>query len=84
MALGFLGGHSKGLKDHFPLSTFGLTFPPINSRHLDCVRAVAFHPTELILATGSEDNVVKVWRLPSSTLDPSKCVLSKISLAVWR
>lgn len=31
--------------------------------HLDAVRAVAFHPTELCLATGGDDCTVKIWRM---------------------
>ncbi|TDL27222.1 WD40 repeat-like protein [Rickenella mellea] len=31
--------------------------------HLDAVRALAFHPTEMCLATGSDDCTVKIWRM---------------------
>lgn len=37
--------------------------------HSSYVRSVAFHPTDNILATGSNDNTVKLWRIsrPQST-----------------
>ncbi|KAI0637251.1 WD40 repeat-like protein [Trametes polyzona] len=31
--------------------------------HLDAVRAIAFHPTELCLASAGDDSTVKVWRV---------------------
>ncbi|TFK67888.1 WD40 repeat-like protein [Pluteus cervinus] len=31
--------------------------------HLDAVRALAFHPTELCLASGGDDCTVKIWRM---------------------
>jgi striatin 1/3/4 len=33
--------------------------------HLDTVRTMDFHPRDLILATGSEDGLVKIWNLES-------------------
>ncbi|OBZ75399.1 Striatin-3 [Grifola frondosa] len=36
--------------------------------HLDAVRALAFHPTELCLATGGDDNTVKIWRVDGGSL----------------
>ncbi len=41
--------------------------------HSLCVNSVAFHPTESLLATGSDDKTVKLW---SVSLDQSTCVLS--------
>lgn len=46
---------------------------PIYS-HLDAVRAVAFHPTELCLATGGDDSTVKIWRVDVSGLATSAFV----------
>lgn len=31
--------------------------------HYDCVRALAFHPTEPVLITASEDHTLKLWNL---------------------
>ncbi|KAF5358046.1 hypothetical protein D9756_001729 [Leucocoprinus leucothites] len=39
--------------------------------HLDAVRAVAFHPNELCLATGGDDCTVKIWRMEVSSLASS-------------
>ncbi|OSD02797.1 WD40 repeat-like protein [Trametes coccinea BRFM310] len=36
--------------------------------HLDAVRAIAFHPTELCLASAGDDNTVKIWRVDLATL----------------
>ncbi|RUP43983.1 WD40-repeat-containing domain protein [Jimgerdemannia flammicorona] len=34
--------------------------------HLDTVRSVAFHSTEMVIISGSEDGTVKLWNLKSS------------------
>ncbi|KAJ3806601.1 WD40 repeat-like protein [Lentinula lateritia] len=39
--------------------------------HLDAVRAVAFHPHELCLATGGDDCTVKIWRMDVAGLASS-------------
>ncbi|KAK0240494.1 WD40-repeat-containing domain protein [Armillaria nabsnona] len=39
--------------------------------HLDAVRALAFHPTELCLATGGDDCTVKIWRMDVAGLASS-------------
>ncbi|KAG2020558.1 peptidase C14 [Coprinopsis cinerea AmutBmut pab1-1] len=39
--------------------------------HLDAVRAIAFHPNELCLATGGDDYTVKIWRMEVSVLASS-------------
>jgi striatin 1/3/4 len=42
--------------------------------HLDAVRALAFHPNELCLATGGDDCTVKIWRMDVASLTSSACV----------
>lgn len=39
--------------------------------HFDGVRALAFHPTESILITASEDHTMKLWNL-QKTVAPKK------------
>ncbi|KAJ3574558.1 hypothetical protein NP233_g1691 [Leucocoprinus birnbaumii] len=43
----------------------------LSENHLDAVRAVAFHPNELCLATGGDDCTVKIWRMEVSSLATS-------------
>uniref|UniRef100_K3WU45 Striatin N-terminal domain-containing protein n=1 Tax=Globisporangium ultimum (strain ATCC 200006 / CBS 805.95 / DAOM BR144) TaxID=431595 RepID=K3WU45_GLOUD len=40
------------------------------SGHMDGVRAIAFHPTEPLVVSGSEDCTVKVWNLASVISGP--------------
>lgn len=42
------------------------------SSHLDSVRAVSFHPKEMILATGGDDLIVKIWRMDATQLASAK------------
>ncbi|KAG6836614.1 hypothetical protein H0H93_006035 [Arthromyces matolae] len=39
--------------------------------HLDAVRALAFHPNELCLASGGDDCTIKVWRVDVASLASS-------------
>ncbi|KAG8903384.1 hypothetical protein FRB99_003376 [Tulasnella sp. 403] len=39
--------------------------------HLDAVRALAFHPTEVCLVTGGDDYTIKVWRMDAADLASS-------------
>ena len=45
-----------------------------NGGHSNLVCSVAFHPTEPLLATGSDDNTAKVWRLKPSDGTAPICV----------
>ncbi|KAG8790119.1 hypothetical protein FRC17_009007, partial [Serendipita sp. 399] len=36
--------------------------------HLDAVRALAFHPKEMILASGGDDLTIKIWRMDAAQL----------------
>lgn len=42
--------------------------------HFDGVRALAFHPTESILITASEDHTMKLWNL-QKTVTPKKYIV---------
>lgn len=54
---------------HSSLSTTYADFYGLS--HLDAVRALAFHPTELCLATGGDDCTVKIWRMDVASLASS-------------
>lgn len=47
----------------------------ISHSHLDAVRAVAFHPKEMILATGGDDLTVKIWRMDAAQLASTRSVI---------
>ncbi|KIO32898.1 hypothetical protein M407DRAFT_18357 [Tulasnella calospora MUT 4182] len=36
--------------------------------HLDAVRALAFHPSEMCLVTGGDDFTIKIWRMDANDL----------------
>jgi len=57
----------------FYAKSVSLTMVP---SHLDAVRALAFHPTELCLATGGDDCTVKIWRMDVASLASSALVPS--------
>lgn len=65
-------------------SLFGkLLADPRFSSHLDAVRALAFHPTELCLATGGDDCTVKIWRMDVASLASSTYVGVSCSLVCY-
>ena len=41
------------------------------SSHLDAVRAMAFHPSDVCLATGGDDFTIKIWRVEAADLASS-------------
>lgn len=43
--------------------------------HLDAVRALAFHPTDMCIATGGDDNTVKIWRMDVAGLTSKYVIL---------
>jgi WD40 repeat protein len=45
-----------------------------SASHLDAVRALAFHPHELCIATGGDDCTVKIWRMDVTGLASSAYV----------
>ncbi|KAJ3275906.1 hypothetical protein HDV01_006772 [Terramyces sp. JEL0728] len=46
--------------------------PPLRG-HFDAVRAIAFHPTDLAVLSGSEDKTAKLWRVsPSAVVDKER------------
>lgn len=47
--------------------------------HFDGVRALAFHPTESILITASEDHTMKLWNL-QKTVTPKKYYFYKLNI----
>lgn len=54
--------------NQFTFSVFTFRFVS----HLDCVRAIAFHSQEMLLASGGDDCTVKLWRIDASSLSSSK------------
>ncbi|CED82186.1 Cell-cycle nuclear protein, contains WD-40 repeats [Phaffia rhodozyma] len=46
--------------------------------HVDCVRAVAFHETEPLVASASEDCTIKLWRVDLSEIVSEKSSSSEI------
>ena len=42
--------------------------------HLDAVRTISFHPNELSIATGGDDNTIKLWRVDPPSLTSTACV----------
>jgi len=58
------------------LSVIVRSLTPSSFSHLDAVRAVAFHQTDLCFATASDDCTVKVWRLDPDELLPERFVAS--------
>jgi striatin 1/3/4 len=54
--------------DELPTNDMGKKWLPKYTMrsHLDAVTSVAFHPTEPLLVTGSEDKTIKVWSLQQS------------------
>jgi WD40 repeat protein len=47
-----------------------------------CVTSVAFHPTAPLLATGSSDSTVKLWRLSSDNLSAT-CVATLAAHSIY-
>lgn len=45
--------------------------------HLDAVRSISFHDSDLCFATASDDCTVKVWRLDPAELAPERTTPSK-------
>lgn len=71
----FVRFHFRFSSFFFPLKSERVNpFADVPLSHLDAVRAIAFHPTELCLATGGDDCTVKIWRMDVAGLASSACV----------
>ena len=51
--------------------------------HLDAVRAIAFHPTELCLASGGDDLTLNIWNVMQGRLLYRILFEAAISCLVW-
>lgn len=77
-----LSGHMVRISlviQKFPRFVQSLTEEIVHSSQ-DGVRALAFHPTEPIIVSGSEDCTVKVWNLSSVIAGPPSQRYEKCNL----
>ena len=54
--------HARSNGQHQPLPTSSTTYPAVITQgHTDGIRAIAFDPHNRLLATGSEDQTIRLW-----------------------